>query len=174
MRYVLAVLAACGFAAQSQALRDEWTAVYPKHAMAEYEEDLEPLAVALLGGPYPPLGGVGLAELHGFTAKNQAQAEKDAKALLKGHAPQSVHVHELLAAARLAFAADPAKYDREVEDRVARKIQDNMVAGTRNSPGSAGSLEAVALEPKDAADGVSAEDVLFAAHVKAGTSVGGA
>jgi len=99
-----------GHTEESQRRLANWKAIYPKHAMPDYDKDVEHVVKALIGGPYPELGGRALSTILSFSPDNHAAAVTDAGLLLDGFNPLKRDVRLVFAAARLAFESDPARY----------------------------------------------------------------
>jgi hypothetical protein len=106
----LEILIHQGFEKEARRLRDEWLETYPAHQMKEFEADLPIVARALLDGPYPELGNVSLAEVLAFTPAQHDEAARLAADLLNKIKLRSDDARLLLAAARLAYEKDPAKF----------------------------------------------------------------
>jgi hypothetical protein len=51
------------FATERTQLRDQWTAVYTKHPMPDYEKDIPVVVKAIIDGPYAAFGGSSLKKL---------------------------------------------------------------------------------------------------------------
>lgn len=78
---------------------------------------------ALIDGPYPEFGGVGLREVLAFSPEDNKRAEEDAATFLDKWQPKSEDVRILLAGARLAYARDALKYrENGVHKRIINRI----------------------------------------------------
>jgi hypothetical protein len=143
------------FPKESAELKTIWTATYKKHAMPEFESDVQGVVKALLDGPYPELGGVGLATTLSFSAQDQAKAVRDAeKKILKERMPEANEVRCLFAAARLAFALAPETYGEPLtQERVLKKVLAIQEVGVRGGVRGEGTKEAEALMEHDKAAG---------------------
>ncbi|WP_030450271.1 hypothetical protein [Herbidospora cretacea] len=88
------------------------------------------VATALVAGPYPELGGRRLDEILTF---DRDLADRQARALLQRMAPDPrAGVRTLLASAALAFARDPAAYEKAgATDRVLEAARRRITAGVR-------------------------------------------
>jgi hypothetical protein len=97
---------------KSEALADEWTAVYKSHAMVAFVNDLTPIAKTLLTGKFPQFGGVTLPEVFSFSQAQHLLATTEAENVLNRLGVAADDVRILLSAARIAFARDPSGYER--------------------------------------------------------------
>ncbi|HEX5273638.1 MAG TPA: hypothetical protein VFW33_24245 [Gemmataceae bacterium] len=107
---VLEVLRQRQFGDEAARLGAEWRAAYPRHAMTEFEPDLKTVAGALLGGPYPELGGEGLPAVLCFSRDDHEAAGAGAELLLQGLPPATDDARVLFAAVRTAYERDPGAY----------------------------------------------------------------
>ncbi|WP_248962771.1 hypothetical protein [Sphaerisporangium perillae] len=99
-----------------------------------YDQDVGPVAAALVAGPYPEFGGVPLSQVIDF-ASQQDVADRTAERLLRGYAVQTTTVRTLLAAAAIAFTRDPLDYERgDVTDAVVKAAVATIAAGIRATP----------------------------------------
>ncbi|GAA3828165.1 hypothetical protein GCM10022226_56170 [Sphaerisporangium flaviroseum] len=99
-----------------------------------YGQDAGPVAAALVAGPYPEFGDVPLTHVIDF-APQQDVADRTAERLLRGHMLPATTVRTLLAAAAIAFARDPLRYERgDVADVVVKAALATITAGIRATP----------------------------------------
>jgi hypothetical protein len=75
-----------------------------------FRDDVEAVVHGLLIGRYPQFGKLPLREVVSFSADQQWAAEAGAEAVLQGLEPASGDIRCLVAAARLAFESNPARY----------------------------------------------------------------
>lgn len=110
----LEVLVKLGFEEEELDLRNNWTAMFPEHAMSEFAEDVKVVVGSLLVGPYPQFGNVALTEVLKFTKANQLRTTDTARSILSnGPFAKGADVRDLYAAARCAFARDAGSYERQ-------------------------------------------------------------
>ena len=76
-------------------------------ACGAFEQDIAPMATALLDGRYPGLGDRPLREVITFSTAQQAISVTTADGLLDRQGPETSDVRSLVAAARLAFDRQP-------------------------------------------------------------------
>ena len=164
-----AVLDATGFAQDGERVRGQWRSYVEHHGAEAFEQDVDPVARALVGGPYPALPCDGLNRLVGFGAARQAQALIDMENLLKGMTMGSDDPRVLVAAARMAFDARPQRYvERDIGQRVMRRIEDKRDVGVRRAaPQPPGDPRAM----RDAAAGNRLLEMLDARGTSGGTDV---
>lgn len=111
--------------------------------------DLEPVAVALIDGPYPEFGGARLCDVLAFSSAEPDRAEEDA-GLLENWQPKSENLRTLLASARIAFAADPAKYEPGgVHSRVLNHIPRRTGIRAEQHSGRTGELQSIEVRDRD-------------------------
>lgn len=115
------VLRTQGFCSQANQILKDWKAIYASHALIAFEQDVQPVAEALIRGPYPELlptasaaqratAGAKLSDVIAFSKDDQQYVETDANRLLSGLAPKCENPRLLFASVRLAYDQDPAKY----------------------------------------------------------------
>jgi hypothetical protein len=127
-----ALRATCPTDPRAADLTAAWTAVHPTHAVSAFDADVEPLVKALLAGPYPVFGGRSLPGVLSFGSR-WAETAIDVARLAEPNDPlQAGDPRTLLAAATLAFAADPAAYrERKAATRVLERVLAQQAKGTR-------------------------------------------
>jgi hypothetical protein len=119
----LCVLKIQGFKDDRDRLLKELQSTYQKHAMAEFDDDIEDIVVALIKGPYPEFNNKPLNKVIEFTKADQTKALGDCALLLGGAFPTTDNIRVLFAAASLAFRKDPTKYDAKgVHARVLERV----------------------------------------------------
>jgi hypothetical protein len=154
-----------GFELEARQLRDAWFDAYPTYAMEHFACDVAIVADAVVRGPYVVLGGSGLAELISFTAQAHDRAERDARNVLRDMDPGATDPRGLVAAARLAFDADPAGYATAgVAARILDMIRELQTVGTR--AGTATPLDAGVRAARAAQRGRWLADHLERAHAE--------
>jgi hypothetical protein len=115
-------------------LRDQWTAIYPKHAMTEYEQDIKTVVAAIIAGPYTAFGGESLKDVISFDATDQYRTESDANRLEQGAGPEAANTRVLFAAATTAYARDPEQYGKtNMQQLVLGHVNQIRKAGVRGS-----------------------------------------
>lgn len=140
-----------GLADDAAALRKLWTEAYPTHAMTAFEPDIEPVATALVRGPYAQLGPGPLSALISFGADAHQQAVRDARELLNNRPAERDDARALFAAARLAFDANPSDYDKHhVSRRVLLRIADRQTVGRRAAKPTTPDVDALVSRATDA------------------------
>jgi hypothetical protein len=90
-------------------LLSEWTAVFKHERLSDVTPDVRRIVTALIEGPYDALGGA-LTDLLDFKENDHALAARTAQEAQKGYELPTEDIRCLIAAARLAFEADPAGY----------------------------------------------------------------
>lgn len=163
--YCLEVLTVCGFASEAKRLRQEWLATYPSHAMVAFApQELATVARAWVQGRFPELGDRSLYEIVRFTRGQQRAAEQDARRLLRGGNPSAGDVRAMLAAARIAFAANPKLYrEHNVPRRILSRCEHIRGAGVRRGGGAHRPSEADLVEV-DRATGSALQQLIRQAH----------
>jgi hypothetical protein len=150
-----------GFAEEATSARAAWTGRHPTHAMAAFDPDVGVVVRALLDGPYPELGGVGLTSVVGFQGLHGAAAVDAERLLTKGYEPLSTDPRALFAAGALAFARDPATYAAlDVARRVVDRVVECQAAGTRFRGGGDAAPDRAALDARDDAAGAALFELL--------------
>jgi hypothetical protein len=134
------------FANERKQLHAQWTAIYTKHGMLEYENDIEVVVKAIIDGPYAAFGGASLRDVISFTATNQYNVNSDAGRLAQGGGPQASNVRTLFAAASTAFAQNPEQYGKlNMHRLILDHVNQIRKAGVRGSQttlgGKLGSLD---------------------------------
>jgi hypothetical protein len=99
-----------GFGDEGAALWRAWETVFPLHAQNKFLGDVPAIVKALWNGVYPELGQRSLPDAHSFTVQQQEFAVAVKDSVLAGRPPQINDIRCLIAAARLAFDADPHAY----------------------------------------------------------------
>ena len=127
------------FAKERTALHDQWTAVYPKHAMTDYEKDLKIVVKAIIDGPYAAFGGASLRSVISFTTDDQYRVNDDVKRLAGGGGPLADKVRVLFAAASTAFSQKPKEYTLEMHGLIINHVSNIRKAGVRGSHTNVGS-----------------------------------
>jgi hypothetical protein len=126
------------YAVEAAQLRDCWSRTYPGHSMGRFEPDVEVVAAAIIDGPYA------LDELAAFPRDAHERACRDARGALKGVAASGSDARELVAAARLAYDAQPAAFrGAGVSPRLLRRIRSEQQAGTRTGAGGKADTDAI-------------------------------
>jgi hypothetical protein len=144
------------FADAAVRLRAGWREAYPSHAMEAFEPDVPAVARALAAGSYDALCGGPLSDLVSFGGESQERAERDARDVPRDFAPRSTDARELVAAARLAYDADPRGYRAGgTATRILQQIRCSQTVGTR-----AGSASPVAESTRQARDAAAGEWLL--------------
>ena len=115
-----------------QGVLERWRADFADEETSAYHDDAPAVAAAVLGGPYPELGGAALTEVLTF-ADRRTRADVHARALLQHQAlDPGIDVRVLLAATALAFAADPTGYEaNQATSRVLAHAQRIEARGLR-------------------------------------------
>lgn len=109
-----------------------WTADHPVHVLGAFDTDVEPLVKALLAGPYTVFGDKSLTGVLSFASRWEETEIDVARLAEPKHPLQAGDPRTLLAAATLAFAADPAVYrEREAATRVLERVRAQQAKGTR-------------------------------------------
>jgi hypothetical protein len=128
----LAALAESGFSPESDALRDRWLAMFPTHAMAPFEPDVEHVVRALIRSPMRELSGdKAIMDVISFTAIAPLAIQTCDRMFLDAN-PQTTDNRALLAAARFAFERSSAGYvSHDVEGRVLLKIRSSLDSKVR-------------------------------------------
>jgi hypothetical protein len=117
-------------------LTSAWHDAYTFHQLPAFEEDLEPVAEAILGTPLPVFGGKRLADVIRFTPEqDQKSAQKQARNIVQGfQLDSSTAVRTLMAAATLAYVRDPQQYEqRDANAGVLNLIVAAIPPGTRSA-----------------------------------------
>lgn len=134
------------FAKERKELREQWTAVYPKHGMTAYEPDIPTVVKAIIDGPYAAFGGSSLKSVISFSSTDQYSVTNDVKRLAQGAGPQAANVRTLFSAASTAFSKDPQGYGalnmhRLIIDRVSQIRQAGVRGSHSNVGGKIGSFD---------------------------------
>jgi hypothetical protein len=136
-----------GFEAQAADLRSMWTERFPRHAMTEFHDDIDPIVVSLRDGPYPEFHGTTLTEVISFGPTEAVQANSVKDALLCGLSPVAP-IRPIVAGARLAFEEDPAGFtESEADQIVVATVRGTQTTAFRSEE------EAVRLDALDATAG---------------------
>jgi hypothetical protein len=124
-------LAALGYAEEGAELKEHWQAAYASHSMVAFEDDFCHVIGALLGGSFPELGDVRLADVISFDREEHRKACADKERLLAAEMPAAADdVRTVYAAARLAFSENPARYrEKGAHELVMMKITKYMLTG---------------------------------------------
>jgi hypothetical protein len=109
MRALTHALGLQDFEAEAEELRDAWEVSFPPDARDRFADDVPAVVEALWAVEYPQLRGP-LHQAIRFSASQQVDAIAAQGYVLDGMAPPSNDVRCLIAAARLAFDADPEGY----------------------------------------------------------------
>ena len=119
------------FKKESATLSDELKKAYGEHAMTDFETDAGHVVSAIVDGTYPEFNNSTLRQIVAFSRSDQDNAVKDSELLLLGNTPTSTNIRSLLAAARLAYTADPQRYkEKKAHDQILTavpKTQTNLV-----------------------------------------------
>ena len=93
-------------------LTNAWHTAYAFHQLTEFEEDLEPVAEAILGAPLAVFGGQRLVDVLWFGDKQEQDSlRSQAKKFLDGFGLiQGTRFEKLIAVATFAYARDPQAY----------------------------------------------------------------
>jgi hypothetical protein len=132
-----AVLTKLGVQPADQSVADAWLATYPDRPLKEYEDDVGPVAAAVLDGPYKALGNSGLTAIIGYSNADEHVVSRLAKRLLDKLTLDQGRVRHIVAAARLAYDRDRVTYARRDAAQIARaKISSVPWEGVRAAGGS--------------------------------------
>lgn len=142
---------------EANRLDAQWTTAFPNHSLTEFEADVPNVVEALLQGPYEQLGdNKGLIELLDFGGAELEGARAAADEAGSEHELEieSKNVRCLVAAARLAFDADPATYEQNtVASALRERIMEVRTIGTRALSPEEEEAEAVARSKRNASHG---------------------
>jgi hypothetical protein len=117
-----AALKKLGVESADPPLADAWRDAYLTRPLEEYEEDVDAVVAAVLDGPYEALGGEGLVAVLPYTQEDEGKASRIAGDLDKGLEPEAGGIRHLLAAARLSYDRNPARYAENADAIVLAQI----------------------------------------------------
>ena len=100
-----------GLADDGAAVRDAWEEAFPAMPRDRFRNDVPAVVEALWHGEHDQLGGT-LAAALGFDARLQRAALTVCETVKLGFAATSTDVRALVAGARLAYDAEPERYDK--------------------------------------------------------------
>lgn len=101
------------FPAEAATLRATWAEAYPtsrSSAVNPFLDDVDLVVCALTRSPFRQFGDLTLREVATFTVTQQQAAQTAGEAARVGQVPPTADIRCLVAAARLAFDADPHGY----------------------------------------------------------------
>lgn len=147
MSFNFAALRTIGCPEQAASLSSAWSSRFPRHVMEEFEDDIEPIVIALRDGPYRQFKNRPLTAVLSFGRTEHAQA-KSVKESLWHNVESAQPVRALIAGARLAFETSPVDFTASNSDRlVLDVIQKAQTAAVRRAD------EAHQLNSQDVAAG---------------------
>lgn len=117
-------------------LSEAWKSAYAFHQLPEFEDDLEPVAEAMLGTPLTVFGGKRLVDVIRFDPEqDQKAAQRQARNIVEGfQLDASTPVRVLLAATTLAYVRDAQKYaTRNANTAILGLILQAIPPGTRTA-----------------------------------------
>jgi hypothetical protein len=146
------------FGLAESSLDKAWNDTYIFHQMSHFDEDVPAILSALLNGPYPPLGSVGLTEIITFRPRDlEIVKERVSKVIFGKQEPaEGDRMRFLFTATTLAYHSDPGKYAASDHTwSLGPRFRKAISLGVRSGTGTRSEQEIRALEEADRGAGAS-------------------